>query len=131
MKILKQLLFLIFIALINSCASNAKFPISNVVPAAVISAKKKIDSQNNFNIEITAQNLASADRLDPPGNNYSIWISTKDHGVKNIGQLNVENAKKTTFKTVTPFDFNEIFITVENKGDLEYPEGVEIARTKI
>ena len=131
MKILKQLLFLLFIALINSCASNAKFPISNVVPAAVISAKKKIDSQNNFNIEITAQNLASADRLDPAGNNYSIWISTKDHGVKNIGQLNVENAKKTTFKTVTPFDFNEIFIIVENKGDLEYPEGVEIARTKI
>ncbi|MBK6392004.1 MAG: hypothetical protein IPF70_15760 [Saprospiraceae bacterium] len=98
MKILKQLLFLIFIALINSCASNAKFPISNVVPAAVISAKKKIDSQNNFNIEITAQNLASADRLDPAGNNYSIWISTKDHGVKNIGQLNVENAKKLHLK---------------------------------
>jgi hypothetical protein len=45
--------------------------------------------------------------------------------------LNVENAKKTVFKTVTPFDFDEVFITLENQGDLNYPLGVEIARTKI
>jgi hypothetical protein len=35
------------------------------------------------------------------------------------------------FKTVTPFDFDEVFITIENQGDSNYPLGVEIARTKI
>jgi hypothetical protein len=49
----------------------------------------------------------------------------------NVGQMNVENAKKSTFKTATPFDFDEVFITVEEQGDLKFPSGTEIARTKI
>lgn len=134
MKIIKGLLgisFLTLLALLNSCSSSAKFPISSIAPAADISAKKKINNQKNITLEITARNLASADRMNPPGKNYSIWVVTKDNGTKNVGQLNVRNAKKTTFNTVVPFDFKEIFITVEQQGDLEEPKGVEIARTKI
>ncbi len=117
--------------LVTSCATKAKFPISSVVPAADISAKKKTDSNNNITLEITSRNLASPDRLNPSGNNYSVWIVTKDYGIKNVGQLIVDNAKKNTFKTVTPFDFDEVFITVEDQGDLKYPTGREISRTKI
>lgn len=131
MKIIKILGQMAFIFLLNSCSSFTKFPTSSIVPAANISVKKGVDTQKNFSIEMTAQNLASADRMDPPGNNYSIWIVTKEYTVKNIGQLNIDNAKKTIFKTVTPFDFDEIFITVENQGDLQFPQGLEIARTKL
>ena len=132
MKTIKKVLVIAFIVLLSSCGSSkAKFPISSVVPAATISATKKIGDQNNFTLEINAINLASADRLDPSGNNYSIWIVTKEYGLKNVGQLNVDKAEETTFKTVTPFDFDEVFITVEKQGNLEYPEGIEIARTKI
>jgi hypothetical protein len=120
-----------FLTLFLGCATYTKFPVSKVTPAADISAKKKINSQKNFSLEIIANNLADANRLNPPGNNYSVWIVTKSHGIKNVGQLNVENAEKTVFKTVTPFDFDEVFITIENQGDSNYPLGVEIARTKI
>jgi PBP1b-binding outer membrane lipoprotein LpoB len=131
MKTIKNLFVLALIVFLGSCATNTKFPVSSVVPAANISAKKKTDKQQNFTLEITSENLASASRLSPPGNNYSIWIVTKAYGVKNVGQLTIKNARKTTFKTVTAFDFNEVFITVENQGNLLYPQGTEIARTKL
>lgn len=131
MKTGKNVMIIVCIVLLSACAKNIQFPTSSVVPAANISAKKGIDDQKNFTLEITSKNLASVDRLDPPGNNYSVWIITKEYGVKNVGQLNVENAKKTSFKTVTPFDFDEVVITVENQGDQLYPKGIEISRTKI
>lgn len=130
MRTIQNLLILSFLVMLNSCSTKAKFPVSRVTPAADITAKKSTDKQNNFVLEITANNLATADRLDPPGNNYSVWIVTTEHGLRNVGQLNVKNAEKTTFKTTTPFDFNEIFITVEQKGDVGYPTGAEISRTK-
>ncbi len=131
MKQFKNLYLLVFLFLLASCATNSKFPVSSVVPAANITAKKGLDKQKNYTLEITTNNLESADRMDPPGNNYSIWITTRENGVKNIGQLTVKNAEKNIFKTVTPFDFDEIFITVEDQGNLQYPHGIEIARTKI
>jgi uncharacterized lipoprotein YddW (UPF0748 family) len=131
MKFLKHPLLIAFILLLNACTTTTKFPISSVVPAANITAQKGTDKNKNFTLEINVENLAGADRLSPPGNVYSVWIVTKENGTKNVGQLRVENAKKNTFKTVTPFDFNEVFITVENTGDLQYPQGQEIARTKL
>lgn len=43
----------------------------------------------------------------------------------------VDNAEKSIFKIVTPFDFSEVFVTVENEGDLKFPTGTEISRAKI
>src|SRR5690606_3853109 len=115
----------------NACATTAQFPVSNLVPAADIIAKKTTDSNKNIILTITAQNLASPNRLNPSGNNYSVWIVTKEDEIKNVGRLIIKNAKKSTFKTATPFDFDEVFITVENQGDLKSPTGREISRTKI
>lgn len=131
MNTIKALLTVVSILVLYSCATNAIFPVSNLVPAADISAKKTTDSNKNITLEITAKYLASPDRLKPPGNNYSVWIVTKKQGIKNVGQLIINNAKKTIFKTVTPFEFDELFITVENQGDLKYPTGIEISRTRI
>jgi hypothetical protein len=131
MKKLNQILMITLFVALNSCSTSSKFPVSSVTPAADISVKKGIDGQNNYTLEITTENLATADRLNPKGHNYSVWIVTKSKSIKNVGQLNVENAKKTTFKTTTAFDFDEVFITVENQGDLNYPRGIEISRTKI
>ena len=131
MKIFKNLLIISVFLLICSCATTAKFPISSIVPAADITAKKKTDSNKNITLEITAENLASPNRLNPSGKNYSIWIVTKDNAIKNVGQLIIKNAKKSTFKAITPFDFSEVFITVENHRDLPAPTGKEISRTKL
>jgi antitoxin component of RelBE/YafQ-DinJ toxin-antitoxin module len=131
MKKIKLLVSIVVITFLTSCATKAKFPVSTTVPAAEILVKKKTDNNKNITLEINAKNLASADRLSPAGNNYSVWIVTKDYGLKNVGQIQVKNGKKATFKTVTPFEFSEVFITVENQGDLSYPTGQEISRTKI
>ena len=130
MKLFNYFFVLTLFVAFASCATTAKFPVSSVVPAAEITAKKKTDDNKNNTLEIKARNLASPDRLVPAGSNYSIWVVSKGQGTKNVGQLLVTNGDKATFKTTTAFDFDEVFITVENQSDLSYPTGVEISRTK-
>lgn len=129
MKAIKSLLIICAVILFTSSASTAKFPVSSIAPAADITAKKKQDKYNNYVIELTVKNLANASRLNPPKNNYSVWIVVENGATKNVGQLIHKNAKNITFKTVTPFNVKEIFITAEDQGNLEYPSGVEIGRT--
>lgn len=112
-----------------SCASTASFPVSDVTPAAEIAAKMKQDKNKNYIIEVSAKHLAGADRLNPPKNNYVIWIVTESNGTKNIGQLTSKNDKKSYLKTSTPFNVKEIFITAEEQGNVSYPAGMEISRT--
>lgn len=131
MKIVKSLIIVALTLVLASCGTTAKFPVSGIAPAADITAKKKTDNHNNITLQITAKSLASPDRLNPAGSNYSVWVVTNDYGIKNVGQLIIQNAKKSTFKTVTPFDFSEVFITVEEQGNLLTPSGVEISRTKM
>jgi len=117
------------VALLASCSSIAKFPVSTTVPAAEITATKKMDRNKNYVIQLTAKNLAEASRLDVPMKNYSVWIVVDNGTTKNIGQLINKNAQTAVLKTTTPFNVDEIFITAEEKGDLSYPQGVEISRT--
>lgn len=130
MRTIKNLAIIGVIALLTSCATTIKFPVSNVVPGADITVTKNQDKNNNYVIVLTAKNLAEANRLNPPKNNYSVWIVTDDGTIKNIGQLDNRNAKKAVLKTVSPFDVREIFITAEDQGNLTYPTGIEISRTR-
>ena len=129
MKTLKKIFLGVVVLFFISCASTAKFPISDVIPAAKISAKMNQDKNENSVIEVTARYMASADRLDPPKNNYVVWIETENNGSKNIGQLINKNPRKSYLETSTPFGVKEIFITAEEQGDISYPSGVEISRT--
>ncbi len=129
MKTIKSFAIIGVIALLTSCVSTAKFPVSQMVPAADITAKKKQDKHKNYLIELTANNLADPNRLIPPKNNYSVWIVADNGMTKNIGQLKAKNKKKSILKTTTPFNVREIFITAEDRGDLTYPLGLEISRT--
>ncbi|NEW82366.1 MAG: hypothetical protein GZ094_08380 [Mariniphaga sp.] len=117
--------------LIVSCATTAKFPVSSVTPAAQITAKMKKDKNKNYAISVTANYLASVERLQTPMKTYVVWVVTENNGIKNIGQLNSNNPKKSTLQAVTPFHPREIFITAENEGNISYPSGIEISRTKL
>lgn len=129
MKTIKFLSIIGVVALITSCVSTIKFPVSSTLPGADITVTKTQDKNKNYVIVLTANNLAEASRLNPPKNNYSVWIVDDNGMTKNIGQLTNKNAKKAVLKTVTPFNAKEIFITAEDHGDLTYPVGIEIART--
>jgi len=124
---MKNVIILTAMLLLASCATE-KFPVSTVAPAADITAVKKLDKNNNYTINVTAKNLASVERIAPLKTTYVVWIVTKNEGVKNIGQLSVKNAKTSTLKSLTPFDFNEVFITAEEQGDITYPSGTEVSR---
>jgi hypothetical protein len=115
--------------LLAGCATTAKFPISTVAPAAEISAKKTMDKNKNYVIELVALNLTSTDRLNPPKNHYNVWIVTEQNDYKNLGQVMNANAKKVVFKTLTPFNPKEIILTAEDEGNRLMPAGIEIART--
>jgi hypothetical protein len=129
MKTIKFLAIIGVVALMTSCASTARFPVSSAVPAADITATKKQDKNKNYVIELTARNLAVASRLNPPKNNYSVWIIVENGATVNIGQLINKNAKKAVLKTVTPFNVTEILITAEDQGNSNYPSGTIISRT--
>lgn len=128
---MKNLFALIMILILASCATGTRFPVSSIVPAADITALKKKDKHNNFTLNVTAKNLASVDRIDPSKKTYVVWIVTKNEGTKNIGQLRVKNAKTSTLKSLTVFDFNEVFITAEEQGAVLYPSGPEITRVSV
>jgi Flp pilus assembly protein CpaB len=130
MKKIQNVLLLAMALFVSACASSVKFPVSGIAPAAEITATKKADKNGNNKIAITANNLASAERLSPAQDVYVAWIVTKSEGIKSIGRLTNKNAKKATLETSTPFDFNEIFITAQGKDNITYPSGVEISRVK-
>ena len=127
----KILVSIVVMFLLTSCATVTKFPVSNVVPSADIIAKIKKDKQNNFEITIIANYLASAERLSPPKKTYVVWFVNKENGVNNSGQLKNENAKKNTLKTLSSFEPLEIFITAEDEGTVTYPTGIEISRAAL
>lgn len=116
---------------ITSCGTTTKFPVSPLAPAADITAITKLDENNNKVITIKAKNLASPDRIDPNANAYVIWIETQYNEVRNLGQLQNKNADKAELSTVTPYDIDQIFITVETQGNVLQPTGAEVARVEI
>ena len=125
---MKSILLSVLILVMASCATVVKFPVSSVAPAADIKAKIKNDKQNNYVIEVTANYLASAERLSPPKKMYIVWIVTKENGVSNIGQMKNDNAQIAKVKTLTSFEPKEIFITAEDEGTVTFPSGTEISR---
>lgn len=130
MYTLRNISFIVLLFFFTSCTTDVKFPTSGVTPAADISAKKTADNNGNFKISITAKNLASADKLNPPQSFYIAWIITRNEGIQSIGRLKTRNAKTDAIDTLTPFAFTELFITAEGRADISYPSGVEISRVK-
>lgn len=131
MKIIKLIPIGVILFLVTSCTTTVKFPVSNLVPAAEISATKKKDKNNNYDIKVTTRYLANPNRLNPPKNFYVVWIVTDNNQIKNIGQLIQKGSKKVVLTTTTPFAVKEIFITAEDRGDVTYPGNTEITRKKL
>ncbi len=128
-KTIKSLAIVAAVIILTSCSTTTKFPVSSVTPAAVITAVKKTDKNNNFKINVKAKHLSSPDRISPPKNVFVVWAVTSDNGIKNLGQLTNKNAKTANLKATTAFTVLQIFITAEDQGNVSYPEGVEISRT--
>jgi len=130
MKNLKFVSILALILFISSCASTVKFPVSSVVPAADIVAKKQHDKNGNFKLTLTAKNLADAERLYPSNSNFVVWIESESDQIRSIGRLLNKNGKTKSITALVPFNFKKVYITAEEKGEVSMPSGPEIARAE-
>jgi len=109
---------------VTSCAAQADFLNSSVVPAARGSVKVKKDKYNNFLIDIQVISLAEAARLTPPKNTYVVWMVTDDNLIKNIGQIRTSKSLfskklKAGFETMSSFRPVRIFITAEYDPNIQ------------
>lgn len=118
-------ILIIFLLVITSCATKVNFPVSKITPGADISAKIQKDKNDNYKIDLKAENLTSPDRLDPPKQMYVVWIETS-RGTKNIGKLNMSSSllsstRKGSLSTTTPFEPKRIIITAEETSSNNEP----------
>jgi hypothetical protein len=131
MKVLKNLAMICAIAFMTSCSSTAKFPVSQIVPVADITAKTHKQSKTNYLVTLTANNLAAVERLSPEKKYYVIWVVSKSGVTRNVGYFTPKNAVKSTYKASFPYKPMEIFITAEDEEGFCEPAGIEISRTKL
>jgi hypothetical protein len=131
MKTIKTLFILGFATLISSCASTVNFPVSQIVPAADITAKTIKQTKPNYLVTITANSLAGAERLNPPKKLYVIWAVSEEGYTRNVGYFTQKNGVKAIYKASFPYKPIEIIITAEDNGGLCQPEGIEISRTRL
>jgi hypothetical protein len=135
-RVFSHAILLLSLSLIlNSCSKKLQFSRSSVVPAADGSVKIKKDANKNYTIQVKVLHLAQPDQLQPPKRNYVIWMETREHAIKNLGQLKsstglFSKALKASFKTVTSFEPQRVFITAEDAADISYPTGITVLTTE-
>lgn len=131
MKTMKSFVIITFAGLLASCVTTAKFPVSQLAPAADISVKTMKQSKPNYLVTITAKNLASSRRLSPPKNHYVIWAVSEEGATRNVGHFTQKNAEKSTYKASFPYKPAEVFITAEDEENICLPSATEISRTRL
>jgi len=133
LSLLAVLLFLSFS--LSSCAKKVRFITSQVVPAARGYAKISRDDNKNYAIDVEIENLAEPKRLQPAKSAYVVWVETADNGIKNLGQLKSSSGFFTsgltgTLESVTPFKPKRVFITAEDRTNIDYPGSQAVLGTK-
>lgn len=116
---------LFLITLLTSCATKVDFPVSKITPGADVSATLKKDANENYSIDLKAENLTSPDRLDPPKEMYVVWVET-NRGTKNLGKLRMSSGilsstKKGALSTTVAFEPKRIIITAEDSSTNNQP----------
>ena len=128
-------MFLFFSFFITSCSKKVAFVPSLVVPAAEGYVKVKRDDNRNYLLEVRIDNLAEPRRLQPPRNVYVVWVDTEENGTQNVGQLKSSSGFFTSsltgsLTTVTPFKPTRVFITAEERANIQKPEMQTVLITK-
>ncbi|MGJ3233572.1 hypothetical protein [Marivirga sp.] len=131
MNLIKNLAIIWILFIFTACADTIEFPVSDVTPAADITATIKKQGEPNYLVTIDANNLAAPGRLKNPKKLYVIWAVSESGIVRNVGHFKQENAEKATYKASFPYKPVEVFITAENKEGNCVPDGVEISRAKL
>jgi len=128
MKTIKNIVFVALILILSSCSTVIKFPVSTIAPAAEGKAIIKTDKNKNYVIDLKVKYLANPGRLNPPRQNYIVWISTEKERAINIGMLVSDKKNNASLRGVTSSKPVQIFITAEDKNNVEWPGNQELFR---
>jgi hypothetical protein len=116
----------LILIIVSSCATKINFPASPVVPAAEPKAEVKKNREGAYVVKLDVANLALPERLTPSKRNYIVWVNTESQGVRNIGELKnrsgmFANRGKASFEGSIAVKPTQIFVTAENRSDLQFP----------
>lgn len=117
--------------LLSSCTPKMTFVTSTIVPAATGEVNVKKDKNKNYVINLTVQNLAEPNNLNPSKNTYLVWMESTENSAKKLGQI-MPNGKslKATLTTSVINDPKAVFITAEDNAEVQYPAGQVILTTR-
>lgn len=128
-------LALVVTILLGSCAQRVRFRPSSSVPSAQGYVKITKDADQNHSVSIKVSNISSPQKLYPSKEVYVVWIETSTNGVKKLGELvgfssYGSNRPGGTLNAVTPFKPVKIFITAEDKANVDNPGTQIVLQTR-
>ncbi len=124
------------LSIFSGCGKKITFLPSSTVPAAQGSVKVKKDKNENYAINLNVRNLIEPERLQPPKENYIVWVETEDNRGKTLGKIRSSKGPfsktlKGELETVTSFRPVRFFITAENEDNPQHPGPQIVLSTKI
>ena len=134
---MKISVLLVIIALaFTSCAKKVTFLPSTIVPGASGSVKVKKDGNNNYKVNLAVRDLPQANDLNPPRNNYTVWMETADNRALNMGSLHTSKGlfsktRKGKLETVASFKPVRLFITAEESSAPQIPGAEPVLSTSL
>ena len=95
-------------------------------PAARGTVHLHVGDNKNTEMDLKAESLPAASALTPSKNAYVVWIQPPDSGPQNLGQITPDKDQKAGLKTATTYKRFKIFITAEDRAQMQSPEGPTI-----
>lgn len=104
------------------CASTkVAFQTSPLAPAAVASAKVRLDGNQNTLVEVKLEHAAPAPMLWPPRQVYVVWAEGTEGRLFQLGQLRVNEDRSGHFEGTTALERFRLLITAEDDPHPERP----------
>lgn len=118
---------------LGSCSRKVAFAPSSIVPAAEGWARVK-KTENHYAVRIRIDNLAPAERLDPPHRVYIVWVDTESDGVRWLGSMNsskvfLSKALSASLDATIPYKPIMVMITAERESHPTSPGTFTVLRT--
>lgn len=123
------LLALMIILPLSVSAKKIPFLTSSVAPAATGYIKIKKDSNKNYRIKVTVDNLALIERIQPTQQTYVVWMVNDRNETINIGRIISSKNLSGYMQTVSSSRPIKIFITAEVDESVYYPGELMILTT--
>ena len=100
---------------------------TDLTPAAkgTLTVKRNAKTQTT-EVEMKVKHLAPAASLSSSKNDYVVWLKPANQPLKKEGVLNVKSDRSAQFKTSTPYQHFQIFVTAEDSPSVQSPHGKKV-----